>query len=75
MRSRTWDQSSRNHAGADRGKRLREIVRAALCVIGGWRERARERRQLAGLSEFQLRDIGLSRAEVEIELMKRFWRP
>jgi uncharacterized protein YjiS (DUF1127 family) len=36
--------------------------------------RARQRRDLALLSEHSLRDIGLSRADVDIEITKPFWR-
>lgn len=34
----------------------------------------RQRRQLGGLSDWQLRDIGLSRADVEAEVAQPFWR-
>jgi uncharacterized protein YjiS (DUF1127 family) len=39
-----------------------------------WLERARQRRQLQRLSEHMLKDIGLSRADVEVEVAKPFWR-
>jgi uncharacterized protein YjiS (DUF1127 family) len=38
-------------------------------------ERAAERRALARLGDWQLRDIGISRADAEIEAAKWFWRP
>lgn len=37
-------------------------------------ELARQRRQLSALSDWQLRDLGLSRADVEAEASKPFWR-
>ena len=37
-------------------------------------EIARQRRQLARLDDYMLRDIGLSRADVEPEIKKPFWR-
>ena len=40
-----------------------------------WVERARQRRHLAELSAHMLKDIGLSRADVETEVAKPFWRP
>jgi uncharacterized protein YjiS (DUF1127 family) len=40
-----------------------------------WQERARQRRQLQGLSDQMLRDIGLGRADVQAEASKPFWRP
>jgi uncharacterized protein YjiS (DUF1127 family) len=39
-----------------------------------WHERARQRRQLACLSDRMLRDIGLTRADVWAESSKPFWR-
>jgi uncharacterized protein YjiS (DUF1127 family) len=39
-----------------------------------WHERARERRALLGLSDLQLRDIGISRADAGSEGDKPFWR-
>jgi uncharacterized protein YjiS (DUF1127 family) len=39
-----------------------------------WLERIRERRQLAGLSDDMLKDIGVSRADVEHVVEKPFWR-
>jgi uncharacterized protein YjiS (DUF1127 family) len=40
-----------------------------------WLERARQRRQLAELSDHMLRDIGLTRADAWAESEKLFWRP
>jgi uncharacterized protein YjiS (DUF1127 family) len=39
-----------------------------------WLERVHQRRQLAQLSDHMLKDIGLTRADVEAELSKPFWR-
>jgi uncharacterized protein YjiS (DUF1127 family) len=39
-----------------------------------WVERTRQRRQLGLLSPHMLKDIGLSRADVELEMSKPFWR-
>jgi uncharacterized protein YjiS (DUF1127 family) len=39
-----------------------------------WRNRARQRRHLAELDDRLLRDIGLSRVEVEHEISRPFWR-
>jgi uncharacterized protein YjiS (DUF1127 family) len=38
-----------------------------------WKERARQRRALYGSSDHLLKDIGLSRADVESEVGKRPW--
>ena len=40
-----------------------------------WAERARQRRQLAELNDYMLRDIGLTRSDVAEEIRKPFWRP
>lgn len=39
-----------------------------------WLERSRQRRHLGELDDRLLRDIGLSRAEVEHEIALPFWR-
>ena len=39
-----------------------------------WNDRARTRRQLAGLTAAELKDIGLTRSDVTIESSKPFWR-
>ncbi|EIK53857.1 hypothetical protein YO5_12182 [Stutzerimonas stutzeri TS44] len=38
-----------------------------------WRELARQRRQLATLSDATLKDIGYSRADIEREVTRPFW--
>jgi uncharacterized protein YjiS (DUF1127 family) len=43
-------------------------------VLVRWQERVRERQNLASLSDAALRDIGLSRADVEHESRKSFWQ-
>jgi uncharacterized protein YjiS (DUF1127 family) len=39
-----------------------------------WLERVHQRRHLAQLSDHMLKDIGLTRADVEAEMSKPFWR-
>lgn len=48
-------------------------VHAVLKIIT-WQERVRERRQLATISDDMLRDVGLSRSQVDHEVRKPFWR-
>lgn len=43
-------------------------------LVGTWRRRVRERDAFAALDYRDLRDMGLSRWEVEGELRKPFWR-
>ena len=40
-----------------------------------WWQRARQRRQLAELSEGQLDDIGVTREQALAEAAKPFWKP
>jgi len=39
-----------------------------------WLDRYRERRMLEGLSDYMLKDIGVSRADIDQEVRKKFWR-
>jgi uncharacterized protein YjiS (DUF1127 family) len=43
-------------------------------ILGTWRRRARERRELATLDHRTLRDLGLSASEIQWEASKPFWR-
>lgn len=47
---------------------------AAADTIRLWRQRARDRRELAGWTERDLRDAGVSRSDLYRELAKPFWR-
>jgi uncharacterized protein YjiS (DUF1127 family) len=44
-------------------------------VAETWMERSKQRRDLASLNDAILKDLGLSRADVEAECRKHFWRP
>ncbi|MCG8696366.1 MAG: DUF1127 domain-containing protein [Minwuiales bacterium] len=41
--------------------------------VATWRRRARERAQLARLNDRELKDIGITRAEAQMEANKSFW--
>jgi uncharacterized protein YjiS (DUF1127 family) len=71
MRSRTWNES---HQHSTRGTAANGVMMVFLRGIAESFRRARQRRDLALLSEHSLRDIGLSRADVDIEITKPFWR-
>ena len=43
-------------------------------VIGTWRQRNRERRELALLDDRSLRDLGLNSGNVQFEASKPSWR-
>ena len=52
----------------------RAARRGLLATLRQWRQRARERRALAALTERELADFGASSADVYRELSTPFWR-
>ncbi len=50
------------------------VVGAIAEAIATWRQRARERSQLALLSDRDIRDLGLTAQDAEYEINKPFWR-
>lgn len=65
--------STRAWVDAGRGG-LRPLIQTAADLICDWHRRRMERRELACLSDRELRDFGLSRGEAHTELCKPFWR-
>jgi uncharacterized protein YjiS (DUF1127 family) len=71
-----------NHIGAQgRLQRRRPLQDSALAIATSilmllqlWRERRRMRRELATMSDRELHDIGVCRAEVADEISRSFWR-
>ena len=61
---------SRPVSAVSLSERLVQIVH----TLFAWHERTRSRRQLAGLNERLLRDIGIDRATAARELDKGFWQ-
>lgn len=55
-----------------RGVKALVVVIADLVMT--WHERHCQRRHLSGLDDRLLKDIGLSRADIESEVRKPFWR-
>ena len=53
---------------------LAELLGDAFTLAYAWRERSQQRQALLRLDERMLRDIGLSRSDVEREASKPFWR-
>ena len=51
-----------------------ELVQRAVGVVITWQRRCRERDQLAGLSERELRDMGMTRYEAAALARRPFWR-
>lgn len=52
----------------------RSGLMSAMTTLLVWRERTRQRRELAALDDRMLTDLGLTRAAVEDEAGKPFWR-
>lgn len=57
------------------GRRLWNDFKALGALLLTWQGRARERQQIAALSEHMRRDLGLSDADIFRESRKPFWRP
>jgi uncharacterized protein YjiS (DUF1127 family) len=51
------------------------LLARSLATLHLWQQRRHGRRDLRGLDDRMLRDIGLNRAEAEREARKPFWRP
>ena len=51
------------------------LVAAIVDRVIDWQERARSRVLLGRLDDRMLRDMGISRADVDLEAGKPFWRP
>jgi uncharacterized protein YjiS (DUF1127 family) len=43
-------------------------------LVSVWHRRARQRSELAGLSDRELRDLALTRGQADYEARKPFWR-
>lgn len=50
------------------------VLEMMLASVRVWRERRRTRRQLAAMSERELRDIGIYWSDIASEIGKPFWR-
>jgi uncharacterized protein YjiS (DUF1127 family) len=53
----------------------RRLLLNLLSRFMSWRERARSRHLLLQLDDRMLRDVGLSRSDVDRECAKHFWQP
>ena len=53
---------------------LATLLARVVDIILLWQQRAAERHHLSTLGEHHLKDIGLSRADADIEASKRFWQ-
>lgn len=71
MRSRTWTE---NRLQPARRTATDGVMDVFLWTVAESFRRARQRRDLAALSDHSLRDIGLSRIDVDVEVAKPIWR-
>ena len=55
-------------------QRIDAAVKQVRGALSTWVSRAEERRQLGMLSDHLLKDIGITRAEVSLEVNKYFWQ-
>jgi uncharacterized protein YjiS (DUF1127 family) len=61
------NQTMTNHHGSGLFAQLNETIHI-------WRDRIRQRRELAQWTERDLHDVGLSRSDIAHEAEKPFWR-
>jgi uncharacterized protein YjiS (DUF1127 family) len=73
-RYNTSDKSNSYFVRPARAKASRGLVTRLFDQVFTWLDRSRQRRHLGELDDRLLRDIGLSRAEVEHEITLPFWR-
>ena len=67
IHDRQWQSRNRHGSAA-------AVIEVMLAFIRVWRERRRTRRQLADMSERELRDIGICWSDIAYETGKPFWR-
>jgi uncharacterized protein YjiS (DUF1127 family) len=77
MKTEHWMQTNGAAARTGFGDRWRGAALAwtirALDLLLAWQTRAAERGQLAAMDDRLLRDVGLTRSDVERERSKPFW--
>jgi uncharacterized protein YjiS (DUF1127 family) len=49
------------------------LIERAIGLVRAWRKLARDRAQLAAMSDLTLRDIGFDKATAELEATRTFW--
>ena len=50
------------------------LVEQVSDTLHTWRDRVRERRELARFTDRELRDVGLTWSDIALEVRKPFWR-
>jgi uncharacterized protein YjiS (DUF1127 family) len=67
-------QALSQRQASDIAERMPHLARTLIALFGEWRRRSRSRRALLTLGGRDLHDLCLSRADVEHEAGKPFWR-
>ena len=66
------------HDDSDAFDNFRRLLDTTVRTVGGvlraWRDRIRQRSELAMLSDRDLLDFGCSRSDVDTEIRKAFWQ-
>ena len=62
------------HAGIPHALDLWSALSRLVGLVGSWRDNARSRYALHGLSDHTLKDIGITRSDAYRECAKPFWR-
>jgi len=61
------------HNGEKAQVRLGKMLKTAHKTLFVWLQRHNSRKSLAHLSDHMLKDVGLTKAQVEAEISKPFW--
>lgn len=72
-RSTSYGARMSKTVGPD-GSQLSYAVKRAFVTLQIWRERVRQRRELAQWTDRDLHDVGLSWTDITLEIKKPFWR-
>jgi uncharacterized protein YjiS (DUF1127 family) len=77
IKAMEWESPAQQHGlvTARFWQIIRSLLAHGLDALRTWQQHSREWCNLLSLSEWLLRDIGLSRAAVEREACQPFWRP
>ena len=69
-----WPRSEQVSALVSLKATLIMVFTVSLDCLVAWQQRAAQRRHLNGLDDYLLKDMGISRADVDREVRKPFWQ-